>query len=383
MGKLSATGVKALKEPGRYGDGGGLYLFIKKSGSRSWMLRVQKGQKRRDFGLGSFETVTLAQAREKARKVRAEVEAGLDPVIERKGQPAVPTLREAALKVWQEQSPAWRNRKHSAQWLASLETYAFPSIGDVGVDKLEPGQVRDVLASIWLSKRETAKRVRQRLFQIIDWAVGKGYRDAALPHAVINRALPKDTRTESHFEALPFDQVPGFMAALRAKPETPARLALELLILTASRSGEVRLALWSEIDWERRLWTRPASHMKAKREHAVPLSEAAVAVLERARALGGERQGLIFEGQSRDKPLSDMTLTKRLRDMKLSATVHGFRSSFRDWVSEKTDFDGAVAESALAHQVKNAVEAAYRRGALLEKRRLLMAAWATYCDSNA
>ena len=382
MGRLTATAIKAAREPGRYSDGEGLFLVVQPGGTKSWVVRVQKNKVRRDIGIGSLAKVPLALARERAREVRTQTEAGLDPVAERRRGAGVPTFRQAAAMVHAEQRSAWRNAKHAAQWMASLEKHAFPGIGDLGMDILGAAQVRDLLASIWLNTPETARRVRQRIYQIDEWAVAKGYRAAALPQAVINRALPKVPRGETHFAALHFDDVPGFLSELRARPEAPARLALELVILTASRSGEVRLADWSEIDLERGLWMRSAERMKMKRAHTVPLSPAAVAVLERAAVLTGEREGLVFEGQARGKPLSDMTLTKRLRDMKVKATVHGFRSSFRDWVSERTDFDGSVAEAALAHQVKDATEAAYRRGELLEKRRVMMNAWAAFCEGR-
>lgn len=382
MGKLTATAVKAAREPGRYGDGAGLFLLVREGGARSWVVRVQKNGARRDVGLGSAAKVSLAQARDAAARVRAQMEAGLDPVAERKRAAGVPTFRQAAAQLHPELKGAWRNAKHRAQWLSSLETYAFPAIGDVPVDVLEASQVRDVLAAIWLTKHETARRVRQRIAQVVDWAVGKGYRAAPLPMSVINRALPKPAKVERHFEAMPYRDVPGFLAALRAKRATPSRLALEFLILTAARPGEVRLATWAELDLEAGEWTRSAERMKAKRPHVVPLSPAARSVLDRVSVMmEGAREGLVFPGLMRGKPrpLSDMTLTKLMRDAGETATPHGFRSSFRDWVSEETTFDGETAEQALAHAVANRTEAAYRRGSKLEKRRALMAAWAAYC----
>lgn len=379
MGKLTATAVKAAKSAGRFGDGGGLYLLVKPSGTRSWVVRVQKSGKRRDIGLGSADTVSLAMARDRALKVRTQVEAGLDPIVERLRSKGIPTFRQAAASVCAEQRDGWRNAKHAAQWLSSLERHAFPAIGDIAVDALETGQVRDLLAAMWLVTPETARRVRQRIGQVVDWAVAKGYRDNSLPWPVINRALPKVAKVKEHFEAMPFADVPGFMERLKSKRVTASTLALQLLVLTASRSGEVRLADWSEFDLAARLWHRPAERMKSGRPHTVPLSKAALAVLDAAASLSGGRTGLVFQGGRRGAPLSDMTLTKRLRDMGLSCTAHGFRSSFRDWVSETTDFDGDVAEAALAHVVKNATEAAYRRGDLLEKRRGMMDAWAGYC----
>jgi integrase len=382
MGSLTATSVKALKTAGRYGDGDGLFLLVKPSGTRSWVVRVQKDGTRRDIGLGSEKKVPLAKARQEAATVRAQIQAGLNPATERRKAAGIPTFREAAALVFAEQGAAWRNAKHSKQWMATLEAYAFPKIGDIAVNLIEAGQVRDLLADIWLSKNETARRVRQRVGAVIDWAVGKGYRDASLPMAVINRALPKTAKSDNHHAAMPYKALPAFLSDLRAKPATPSRLALELLILCASRSGEVRLADWSEFDLKAGLWHVPAARMKMKRDHVVPLCAPALSVLARIADLTGNRSGLVFEGMKRGKPLSDMTLTKLLRDAGIDATPHGFRSSFRDWVSEETTFDGDTAEAALAHAVKNKTEAAYRRGNQLEKRRALMVAWGAYCGGE-
>ena len=379
MGKLTATGIRALKEAGRYGDGDGLFLLVGKSGARSWMVRVQKDGKRRDIGLGGERKVSLAKARADAALVCSQVEAGIDPVAERKKAAGIPTFREAAALVHAEHKRGWRNAKHGAQWLSSLEAYAFPMIGDKSVSDIDGPAVRDVLAAIWLAKPETARRVRQRINGVVDWAIGKGYRIAPLPMTAINKSLPKHRATVKHHAAMPYGDVPALIGRLRER-ESMGRLALEAVILTAARSGELRGADWSEIDLERALWTIPASRMKANREHVVPLSAAALRIFKRMKALRTEGSNLVFPGTVRGKPLSDMTLTKVLRDMGLDCTAHGFRSSFRDWVSEETTFDGTVAEAALAHAIENKVEAAYRRGNLLEKRRALMAAWGDYCD---
>jgi integrase len=383
VGSLTATSVKALKTAGRYGDGDGLFLLVKPSGTRSWVVRVQKDGARRDIGISSEKKVSLAKARIEAATVRAQIQAGLNPATKRRKAAGIPTFREAAALVFAEQGAAWRNAKHSKQWMATLEAYAFPKIGDIAVNLIEAGQVHDLLADIWLSKNETARRVRQRVGAVIDWAVGKGYREASLPMAVINRALPKTAKSDKHHAAMPYKALPAFLSDLRAKPATPSRLALELLVLCASRSGEVRLADWSEFDLKAGLWSVPAARMKMKREHVIPLCPPALSVLARIADVTGNRSGLVFEGMARGKPLSDMTLTKLLRDAGIDATPHGFRSSFRDWVSEETTFDGDTAEAALAHTVKNKTEAAYRRGNQLEKRRALMAAWGAYCAGES
>ena len=378
MGRLSATAVKAAKLSGRYGDGDGLYLLIGPTGARSWVCRVQKNGKRRDIGLGSAKKVTLAQAREKAATVRSQVEAGIDPIFERRKELGIPTFRQAAALVFAENKKSWRNAKHRAQWLSTLTAYAFPHFGDLAVSDVEGPHVRDALVAIWLDKPETARRVRQRIVMVIDWAIAKGYRTMPLPIAAMNKSLPKVRTKAAHHSALPYAQVPAFIGRLRER-ESVGRLAFEALVLTAARSGEIRLAVWSEIDLDGKLWTIPAERMKSGREHVVPLSQASVDAITRAHAYRETRSDLVFPGVRSGKPLSDMTLTKICRDMEIAAVPHGFRSSFRDWVAEETDFDGDIAEMALAHAIENKVEAAYRRGNLLEKRRLLMDAWGQYC----
>ena len=382
MGRLSATAVKAAKLPGRYGDGDGLYLLISGAGARSWICRVQKDGKRRDIGLGSAKKVSLAVARERAAKVRSQVEVGLDPVAERRKEAGIPTFREAAAIVFAENKKSWRNAKHRDQWLSTLTTYAFPYFGDMAVSKVEGPQVRDALVAIWLDKPETARRVRQRVVAVIDWAIAKGYRDLPLPIAAMNKSLPKVKTKPAHHSALPYADVPAFFAKLRLR-ESVGRLAFEALILTATRSGEIRGAKWSELDLDKKLWTIPADRMKAGREHVVPLSDTAVSAFKRAETYREVRNELVFPGTHYGKPLSDVTLTKVCRDLEVPAVPHGFRSSFRDWVAEETEFDGNVAEMALAHTIENKVEAAYRRGNLLEKRRALMDAWAKHCENLA
>lgn len=381
MGNLTATAVKATKTAGRYGDGDGLYLVVGKSGSRSWMVRVQKNGRRRDVGLGSAKKVSLAVARDRAAIVRSQVEMGIDPIAERRKAAGIPTFREAAALVYAEQRKAWKNKKHNNQWISSLEAYAFPAIGDRAVNQIDGPAVRDILAAIWLTKNETATRVRQRINTIMDWAVAKGYRDAPLPIAIINKSLPKVPKgTKKHFAAMPYADVPAFTGTLRGKNSIGA-LALRAVILTAARSGEVRLATWDEIDFEAATWTIPAERMKAGREHIVPLSPAALAVFDAAKGHRIAGSNFVFQGTKKGKPLSDMTLTKIMRDQGLPFTVHGLRSSFRDWVGEETSFAGDVAEMALAHTIKDKTEAAYRRGSMLDKRRICMDNWADYCSN--
>lgn len=379
MGSLTATAVKATSKPGRYGDGDGLFLLVGKRGGKSWMVRIQKDGRRRDIGLGSASKVPLKLARERAAEVRCQVEAGIDPVAQRRKAAGVPTFREAAKLVHAEHKSGWKNAKHREQWLSTLEAYAFPKFGDQSIAHVDAGSVRDALAAIWLTKPETARRLRQRIRTVIDWAVAKGYRDGALAMPVIDKALPKQRAKVRHHAALPYAELPEFMSALRAR-ESMGRLALEAAILTAARSGEVRLATWAEVDLEAATWTVPAERMKAGREHVVPLSPQAVALFERMKAHKRGDSDLVFPGTKRGKPLSDMTLTKALRDMGRDVTAHGFRSTFRDWVAEQTTWPAELAEAALAHVVSDKTVAAYQRGSMLEKRRELMAAWADYCE---
>ena len=384
MGKLTATAVKAAKSAGRYGDGDGLFLLVGGTGARSWVVRVQKDGKRRDIGLGSAAKVPLALARERATKARSQIEAGIDPVAERRKAAGIPTFREAAALVHAEAKGGWRNGKHNKQWLSSLETHCFPAIGDISVGELDGPAVRDVLGSIWLTKAETARRVRQRIIAIVDWSVAKGYRDTPLAMAAIDKSLPRQRRSDKHHAAVPFADVPDFMTKLRIR-ESVGRLALEFLVLTAARSGEVRGATWAEIDLAAALWTIPGERMKAGKEHVIPLSGAALAVLERMkkwRVKADDAAVLVFPGTKRAMPISDMTLTKVMRDMGLEAVPHGFRSSFKDWASEITSFPNELSEAALAHAIPNKAEAAYRRGNMLEKRRVMMAAWGGYCFSE-
>lgn len=381
MAKLTATAVKAARSAGRYGDGDGLFLLVGASGSRSWVVRVQKNGIRRDIGLGSASKVPLALARERSARVRSQVEAGIDPVAERRKSAGVPTFREAAALVHAETQKGWRNGKHNKQWLSSLETHCFPAIGDVSVAEVDGPAVRDVLAAIWLTKGETARRIRQRIIAIMNWSVAKGYRATPLAMAAIDKSLPRQKRGAKHHTAMPFTDIPEFLDAMH-KRASLGRLALEFLILTAARSGEVRGATWAEIDSEAALWTIPGERMKAGREHVVPLSEGALTVLEKMkiwRCRPADSTELIFPGTKRGKPVSDMTLTKVLRDMGLDAVPHGFRSSFKDWASETTNFPNELSEAALAHAIPNKAEAAYRRGSMLEKRRAMMAAWGSYC----
>jgi integrase len=387
MGTLTTLKAKALKEPGRYTDGRGLQLYVKDTGSKSWVLRIAVDGKRRDFGLGRFEDVSLADARSKADEIRAIVRAGGDPkrvkAEAKAARSAIVTFREAAEAAHKEQESGWKNGKHRAQWLSSLEAYAYPAIGDVAVSEIEGPAIRDLLAHIWLAKPETARRVRQRIGAVLDWAYAKGLRQSEAPMRSISKGLPRQPKKDNHFAALPYPEAPALMSKLAAV-DTVGRIALRFLILTAARSGEVRHATWNEIDLEAQLWTVPGSRMKAGKQHIVPLTAPAFEVLANLKtAFSCEADAPLFPGKG-GKPLSDMTLTKVLRtELPGIYTVHGFRSTFRDWAAEQTSFAGEVVEAALAHAIGNKVEAAYRRTNYLEKRRALMGQWAVYVAGGA
>lgn len=383
MGQLSAMRIKALTEPGRYTDGDGLMLIVKESGAKSWMLRVRIEGERRDIGLGSLKVMTLAEARAKAIELRRDIARGIDPIAEKKKVvDTVPTFRDAAHLLHGEHKASWKNGKHQAQWISTLETYAFPMLGDRPVDKIEGPVIRDVLAPIWLSKPETARRVRQRIGAVLDWSYVKGYRKSEAPMRSLSKGLPRQPRKDGHFAAMPYTEVPAFIARLRERVSV-GRLALEALILTAARSGEIRGATWTEVNLEAGMWSIPAERMKMGRVHHVPLAPQTVEAFRRAEPLRAPCTDLVYPGQRLKQPVSDMTLLKVMRDFELPYTVHGFRSAFRDWVAEETSYPGEIAEAALAHAIPNKVEAAYRRTDFLEKRRALMRDWADFCTATA
>ena len=382
MGRLTPLQIRNLKEPGRYSDGDGLYLELTGQNKGNWQLRATVNGRRRDIGLGSLALVSLKEARDAAFELRRDIQRGIDPVAERKRRKLeILTFKAAALRVHAEQKASWKNGKHQDQWITTLENYAFPLLGNRLVNDIEGPLIREVLLPIWLDKPETARRVKQRIGVVLDWAYASGMRPTEAPMRSVNRVLPRQPKKDGHFAAMPYDSVPIFMTHLHARLSVP-RLALEFLILTAARSGEVRGAKWNEIDLEAKLWTIPASRMKVAKEHVVPLSVAAIDVLERARQYHAPCGNLLFPGRDVRRPLSDMTLLKILRCADLPYTVHGFRSAFRDWAAEQTSYPGEVAEAALAHTVANKVEAAYRRTNYLEKRRVMMADWAIYCTSQ-
>ena len=373
---LSAAFVRAVGEAGRYCDGQGLYLQVDPSGNRRWIQRLLIGGRRRELGLGGFPLVSLKEARTQAFANRKVARAGGDPLADKRRAKGTPTFAEAAAFVVEQKRSGWRNPKHAQDWPASLERFVFPRFGPRPVSEVTSADVLGVLAPIWHEKPETARRVRHRIGAVMQWAVAMEYRPDN-PCDRIAATLGRQRRVVRHMRALPHVEVAEAVATIRASgATTAAKLAFEFLVLTAARSGEVRLARWDEIDLDAEVWTLPAERTKANREHRVPLSCRAAEVLRAARALrnGGN---LVFPSP-RGKPLSDMTLSKLLKEQGVQAVPHGFRSSFRDWAAEETNHPREVVEAALAHRVKDKVEAAYARSTLFERRRRLMADWGAY-----
>ena len=389
--ELGPLEVSRLTEPGLHFVGvvAGLALKVSVTGARSWILRATVGNRRRDIGLGGYPDVTLAGAREAARNARSKIKEGIDPVDDARAArskliaEAVSGILfdEAASKYITAHEAGWKNTKHASQWRNTLETYAFPVIGKMRVKDIQTAHVMQVLEPIWTAKPETASRVRSRIELVLDWAKVRGYRKGENParwKGHIDKLLPKRSEVASveHHAALPFREIGAFMVSLR-KVEGMGARALEFAILTAARSGEVRGATWSEIDLEGATWTIPAERMKAKKEHRIPLADAALELLRILPRMVGT--DLVFPS-SRNEMLSDMTLSAVLRRMGRSdITGHGFRSTFRDWAGETTAYPREVIEHALAHRLKDKAEAAYQRGTLFDKRRRLMDDWAAYC----
>ena len=393
MGKLTAVAVKAaLTNPGTYQDGDGLFLKVDKRGGASWTLRLQRDGKRQDIGLGSARLVTLVEARDKANGLRKAIKIDRrDILAERKDETAAKvTFREAARQYHTENESGWKSAVYARQWLASLENYALPKLGDVATGGITAADIIAVLTPIWQEIPETARQVRNRICAVLDYAHAKGWRSTEAPSGngslKAGRGLPRQVKERENRKAMPYVAVPGLLPALRRKPSY-GRLALELLILTGVRSQEVRLAMWDDFDLDARLWTIPAGHMKRNKAHIVPLSNEALAVLAKAAALKLEGTDRIFPGAS-GGPMSDMTLLKVLRDMSEPYHVHGFRSALTDWAANE-GYPDAVVEAALAHKTPDAVQAAYRRTTYLGttaqpgQRVTLMADWGRYCASGA
>jgi integrase len=381
--KLSDVGVRSEKlKPGRHSDGGGLYLNVSPTGTKSWLFMWVREGKRREMGLGSYPTVSLSKARTKASDCRSAVSEGRDPIAEKRKE-AEPTFGECADRYIDSIKSEWRNAKHEYQWNQTLTDYC-KGIRDKRVSEVGTEDVLSVLKPIWQSKNETASRLRGRIERVLDFAKVKGWRTRENPavwRGHLRNILPKRQKLQrGHLPAMPYRDVPAFIARVRAAEAMAAR-ALEFTILTVSRSGEALGAKWPEIDFEKKLWTVPKERMKDGQSHAVPLCDRVLKLLKPLSE--ARRSEFVFPGERRNKPLSNMAMLMLLRRLKAAhLTVHGFRSSFRDWCGDETTFPREIAEAALAHKVGNEVERAYRRSDALEKRRKLMQAWADYC-SNA
>jgi len=393
VNRLSAVKVASTKKPGFYADGDGLYLQVTDSGSRSWVFRFKTGGRTRDMGLGSLNIVGLAEARGMAANCRRQRLQGIDPIEARKSgrvQAQLDAARSITFddcrdKFITSHRAAWANDKHTKQWESTLKTYVTPVFGALPVQNVDVALVLKALEPIWTTKPETAGRVRGRIERILDWAKARGFRQGENParwrgHLDILLAPRARVRRVRHHAALPYGELPGFLLKIRQRDAVAAR-ALEFAILTATRTGEVLGACWYEIDLENKIWTVPASRMKTKREHRVPLSAAALAVVKWLKAI--RQNDFVFPGERRNRPLSNMSMLMMMRRIgREDLTVHGFRSTFRDWAAEQTNFPREVAEAALAHVIADRTEAAYRRGDLFEKRRHLMASWAAYCETD-
>ncbi|MER8912239.1 integrase arm-type DNA-binding domain-containing protein [Mesorhizobium sp. M0761] len=403
INKLSAVEVAKKSKPGTYGDGGGLYLQVAKSTAKgaqegdvtkSWLFRFMLAGKARYMGLGDVNTRSLKDARDKAREARQKITDGIDPIEERKERKATLraddakriTFKQASERYIAAHKAGWKNAKHAEQWTNTLETYAWPFIGDLPVGKVETAHVHQILDPIWNTKTETASRVRGRVESVLDWATVRGFRpkedNPARWRGHLDKALPARSKVAKvqHHEALAYADLPAFMTRLRAMDSISAR-ALEFTILNAVRTGEAIGAMEGEIDFANKLWTIPAERMKSGRPHRVPLSERAIEILK---SVPREADSpYIFPGARKGKPLSNMAMLELLRGMEgmEGLTVHGFRSTFRDWAAERSNFPREIAEAALAHVLSDKTEAAYQRGDMLEKRRRLMTAWAGYCST--
>jgi len=389
VNRLTAKKVEHIQDPGWYPDGNGLYLQVSKTGTKSWVYRYKSSGKEKRAGLGGLSTLTLAGARNSAKNCRKQRSEGKDPIEFKREQKAKIalnqvksiTFKECALSYIESHKVSWKNQKHEAQWRNTLETYAFPFIGHVSVKDIDVGLVMKVLEPIWPTKTETATRVRQRIENVLDWAKVRKYRtgeNPALWRGHLDKLLPKPSKVQKvkHFKAMPYTDVPNYFRKLRTT-NTVAAKALAFTILTATRSNEAREANWSEIDLKSGIWTIPDERMKSDRTHRVPLSKEAIAILKEVETFKIDNR--VFPGLKKNKSITDAALLKHLKISHSDLTVHGFRSSFRDWCAEITNYPREIAESALAHTLKDKTEAAYQRGDMFIKRQKLMNAWANHC----
>lgn len=390
INRLTDKFVSGKRPAGYYPDGNNLYLQVGAAGSKSWSFRYGCGihGREHEMGLGAYPTFTLAEARERANKARQQLADGDCPLqlkqdaaqAKRLEAGSIITFAAAAEQYIELQSPSWTNAKHPQQWRTTLETYAFPILGKLPVHRIDNVLVAEVLKPIWQTKRETAERTQQRIGSVMDWCKAKGYRSGDNPadKVLLKDLLPKTDKVVVHQPALPFAEIGAFMPKLAAMPGI-ASLAVQFIILTATRTGDVRFAVWGEIDEAKRLWTIPAERMKARKEHIVPLTDAALAILQKVKSEMIESD-FVFPNDRTGKAMSENFGTALLKRMGRSdITIHGMRSTFRDWAAEVSHYPSDIVEMSLAHTIKNKTEAAYRRGDLLAKRTKLMADWAAYC----
>jgi integrase len=392
MGKFSVKKIESLKKIGYHADGDNLYLQVSSSNAKSWIFRFSFDGKRREMGIGSYPEITLEKARESAIELRRLVKSGVDPIEQRKADQAAKRAERSntvsfefcASNYIDAHRHGWKNAKHAQQWANTLEQYAYPVIGEMPVKEIDTTHVLRILEPIWTTKTETASRVRSRLENVMDWATTRGYRSGDNParwKGHLENLLPKSSKVKkvSHHAALPYQQMNEFICGLRQYDGVSA-MALEFLILTAARTGEVIGAMWKEIDLTSKIWTVPAERRKAEREHRVPLSPRCIEILERAALI--RQSDFVFPGGRAGNGLSNIAMVKFLqKSLGYDCTVHGFRSSFRDWAGERTNYPRDLCEMALAHTIKDKAEAAYRRGDMLEKRRQMMADWLKFCET--
>ncbi len=375
---LTARKVATIKSPGVYVDGLGLMLRVDPKGNKRWVLRLSINGVSRDMGLGSALEVSLAEARDRRDSIRRDMRAGADPIAAREAQRQIPTFEEYARELHETIKGDWKNPKHAAQWLSTLETYAFPKLGKMRIDRVDAPAIKRALEPIWEEKPETARRVKQRIGRTLSGAIADGKREGPNPVEDAAANLPKRRAAPKHFRALPYSDAPAFFQKVAQSDMTPSgRLAFQFMIVTATRTSETLLAQWDEIDEENERWKIPGERMKSGDAHTVPLSKLALAILTEARK-NSDGGPFIFPGPKLWKPFSNAVFTAAMKRMGVEATGHGFRSTFRMWCEEKTDFPEPVKEAALAHKVPDKVMRAYQRSKLIDMRRNLMGQWADY-----
>lgn len=378
--KLTAKFVEHVTEAGKYYDQYGLFLHVRPSGAKKWLQRYTFQGRRREIGLGSAKIVSVATARKNAHQNLVLVSEGVDPIEDKKQDSVIPKFEVAAREVYEDNRPTWRNAKHAAQFITTLETYAFPIIGSMSVKEINSSHILRILSPIWVTKAETAKRVRQRLSTVFKYCVAKQWRTDDPANIAIAEALPNLKKKVQHRKSISYNDVSAFIDTIsNSSAGLSTKLGLEFLILTATRSGEVRNARWDEVNGS--LWTIPPERMKAGVAHRVPLPLRCMEILAEARNIS-QGSGYIFEGTKPNKPLSENTFNKLMKELGLEVHAHGFRTSFRTWIQEKTNYPREIAEAALAHSLRDKAEAAYARSDLLEKRAELMEAWAQFISAD-